>query len=55
MILALVNFLFVAWLLMLLLGAGHHEISTEIPAISYFGSCIAVLLLSLLAGFFRRS
>lgn len=44
-----------AGILMLLLGAAHHEISKEIPALG-FGACIiGALLLSTIGGLLRGS
>ncbi len=44
-----------AGILMLLLGAAHAEISQDIPALSFVGSLIAFVLLSLVGALFRGS
>lgn len=44
-----------AWLLMLLIGAAHHEVSEAIPPIGYLGSLVLALLLSVLVGGVRAS
>lgn len=42
-----------AWILMLLLGALHHEVSQDIPAVGYIGSLLVAIALSFIGGFFR--
>lgn len=51
-----VIFFFVeAWLLMLLVGALHHEVSANLPAIGYGGALLVALALNVLAGLFRST
>lgn len=51
-----VIFFFVeAWLLMLLVGALHHEVSANLPAIGYGGALLVALALNVLAGLFRSA
>ena len=40
------------WLLMLLLGVLHHEVSPQVPALGYWVSCALSLLLRLVLGGF---
>lgn len=44
-----------AWLLMLLVGALHHEVSASIPAVGFGGAALLTLALTTLAGLFRSS
>lgn len=39
-----------AWLIMLVLGGLHHEVSADVPAVSYLGALLVYLAASLLVG-----
>lgn len=55
-LLALVTiFAFQGWIVMLVMGALHAEVSASIPAISYWASLLVVFALGLVASFFRSS
>lgn len=53
LILGLMFFFVEAWLLMLLLGALHHEVSANVPAVGFGGAALLTLALTALAGLFR--
>lgn len=42
----------VAWIVMLLVGGIHHEISESVPAISYLGSVLVVAIVAVLRTLF---
>lgn len=41
------------WIVMILAGALHAEVSASIPAISFWGAVLVVLALSVVGSFFR--
>lgn len=44
-----------AWMAMLLLGGLHHEVSQDIPAVSFGGSVLIALALSFVGAFFKST
>lgn len=44
-----------AWLVMLLLGALHHEVSDSVPAVGYGGALLLTAALGLIASAFRSA
>jgi hypothetical protein len=51
----LMIFAFQGWVVMLVMGALHAEVSASIPAISYWASLLVVFALGLVGSFFRSS
>lgn len=52
---ALAVFAAEAWLVMLLLGALHHEVSDSVPAVGYGGALLLTAALGLIASAFRSA
>ena len=52
MVLSVIPFMlyvwFFAWIVMLIVGGLHHEVDSDIPAVSYGGSVLTVVLIDLL-------
>lgn len=51
----LLFFLFTSWILMLLLGALHHEVAAGIPAPSYAGTILLQATYGLLATIWKNT
>lgn len=46
--------LFGGWILMLVLGALHHDVSSSVPALGYWISVLLALAVSIVGGLVRR-
>lgn len=47
--------LLTAFIIMLVMGGLHHEVSADIPAISFLGSILVSLALGIVGSFFRSN
>lgn len=43
-----------SWIVMLALGALHHEVSAKVPAVSYWLTFLVIIALHIVVAIFRR-